>query len=288
MNLPKTIRIIALLACVSIVTGFAQGDDVTQKAKKIFKSNSDAVLWVHAVVKIQATAEGMPAQNVERKLNVIATMIDDTGLLVCSLSAIDPADSYNGREVRSPTGAIVKISAKSEFAEVKVRLADKTEVPARVVMKDTDWDMAFVQIDMTSEEMKDQKLAVLKMTDVGDADRLDQVVSISRLSKLLKYEPVVNISRVIAIVTKPRKVFVVPGVSVGSPVFLPDGKVLGICLRKKANDSQGSGAFIILPSADILEIAEQAKKAAAKPIEKPVEDPKKPVEDSKDVAPEKG
>jgi len=61
-----------------------------------------------------------------------------TGLTVISLGEIDP---------RSAAGLAAQPNLRMEepdFKEVKLRLADGTEIPARIVMKDADLDLAFV------------------------------------------------------------------------------------------------------------------------------------------------
>jgi hypothetical protein len=256
----RQLPLIVLASCLLLV-GTVPADEIAQ-ARKIFDAHADSVLWIEAVLKIQVSAGSMPTRTQEDKQTLLGTVIDESGLMVCSLSQLDPASVVDGQE-RNIQGRRMKISASSEFVEVKVRLPDKTEVPAKVVMKDSSWDLAFLMIDTGSEEFQGHSLKPVKLAAGSKARPLDRLVLIQRLGKAMKYTPAVDTTRVAAVVTKPRTLYIAGSRVLGTPVFLTDGKVLGISVVW-LNRSQGSGGPVVLPAADVMEIAKQAKAAAEK------------------------
>lgn len=260
-----------LMFCVGLAVllaswavGFAQEAEDLAKARQIFKMRQDSILWIEASVKLQVSAEGFPSQTREDKVMAIGTVIDESGLMVGSLGDLDPAVQLDGREQRNPqTGQTMKLSATSEFAEVKVRMPDKTEVPAKIVMKDPDWDLVFVQVDTSSEEFADQKLSPVDLAADSKAEELDRLVVISRLNKNMKYIPAVSLGRIAAITRRPRTLYLTQGGQLGTPAFLLNGQAMGVYVvwRNKAENSQ---VRVILPARDVLDIAKQARAAAEK------------------------
>ena len=164
----------------------------------------------------------------------------------------------------------------TEVKDVKIVLADETELPAEVVLRDKDLDLAYLR----PIEKPSKPLVALDLTKSIKPQVLDEVVTLNRLGKVANRVVTVSLERVDALVTKPR-LFYTMGVGgssgVGSPVFTLTGVPLGIILIRsvptdnesssKANFGQKDGfTLIVVPTADILEDAKQAletKKLAA-------------------------
>ncbi len=256
---------LAGILVTTLTAGLAVGQESeTAQARKIFQEKQDAILWVEASVKLQVSAQGLDSQTLEDKVSAIGTVIDQSGLMVASLGDLDPAVQYDGRQQRNrQTGQTMTLSASSEFTEVKVRMPDKTEVPAKIVMKDVDWDLVFVQIDTSSEEFQGQKLSPVKLAADSQAQELDRLVVLARLNKNMKYIPAVSLGRIAAVTRRPRTLYVTQGGQLGTPAFLLDGEALGIFVvwRNRAEKSQ---VRVILPAQDVLDIAKQASAAAEK------------------------
>jgi hypothetical protein len=264
MKLTQRIALAGILA-LTLTAGPTMGqDNQTAQARKIFQDKQDAILWIEASVKLQVSAQGLDSQTLEDKVSAIGTVIDETGLMVASLGDLDPAVQYDGRQQRNrQTGQTMTLSASSEFTEVKVRMPDKTEVPAKIVMKDVDWDLVFVQIDTTSEEFEGQKLSPVKLNPESKAQELDHLVVLARLNKNMKYIPAVSLGRIAAVTRRPRTLYVSQGGQLGTPAFLLNGEALGVFVvwRNRAENSQ---VRVILPAQDVLDIARQASAAAEK------------------------
>jgi S1-C subfamily serine protease len=230
-----------------------------EKAIAVSASNKNSVLYLSAVVEIEFTAGDNPAKKEERKMEMLGTVISSDGLIVVPLSTLDAASAVDGRMVNTQNGP-VKLSAKGTTKEVKILMPDGSEVPAKVAFKDPDLDLAFIR----PEKPDDVKLTPVDTANSAEIGLLDDVIILGRLGKDLNREPVVVTSEVISLVTKPRTFAKTMGQTLGMPVFNTEGKFLGIGINRfgPKGDSEGQAPMasnVILPAADLLESAAQAK-----------------------------
>jgi len=229
------------------------------KALALATAHKDSVLFLSAVVEIEVTAGDSPAKKEERKVEMLGTVIGADSLIVVPLSTLDVASTIDGRTVNTQQGPM-KLSAKGTTKEVKILMPDGSEVAAKVAFKDPDLDLAFI---------RPEKPDGVKLTPVNTADNapialMDDVIILGRLGKDLNREPVVLTNEVISLITKPRTFAKVGGQSLGMPVFNKDGKFLGIGINRFSakGDTDGQGPMpsnVVLPAADLLESAAQAK-----------------------------
>jgi S1-C subfamily serine protease len=240
-------------------------DALTAASKKIFEARQDSVVWVSAVAKVAFSAEGakdspMNLPDQENKVEALGTIIDPEGLVVTALNQLDPARNISGREFRMG-GNLVKIEATATLKEVKVTMPDGTEIPAEMVMKDADLDLAFVRIKTASKEAKGVAIKALDLKAAGPAQIADEVVTIGRADEVLNRVPTVARGQVTAATRKPREFLRVTGATQGCPTFLMDGRLVGIAVTRTVRSK--SSATVVLPAADVLEIAEQVKRTPA-------------------------
>lgn len=248
----------ALLLSSPLLLDAAQGP-LKDSAIALANSHKDSVLFLTAVVEVEMTAGDSPAKKNERKLEILGTVIGSDGLIVVPLSTLDMASSMDGRTVNTAQGPL-KISAKSTTKEVKILMPDGSEVDAKVAAKDPDLDLAFIR----PETPADVKLTAIDAADSAELSLLDDVIVLGRLGKELNREPVVMTSEVVSIVTKPRTLVKISTQALGMPVFNKDGKFVGYGIShfnaKGNSDDQGPKATnVILPAADLMESAAQAK-----------------------------
>jgi S1-C subfamily serine protease len=164
-----------------------------------------------------------------------------------------------------------KIQSKTQFSDVKMRLADGTEIPARLIMKDPDLDLAFIAPEKDGEAAL-PTFTYVDLKNGARANELDVVVALGRLGKSLNRESTVNLGRLSAVVRKPRTFYVgTIAQALGVPVFTLEKEILGIALMRKGpggggmslgNIMGGGMAPVVLPAEDVLEVAEQAKRKA--------------------------
>jgi len=253
------LRPLILAALVAAPLATASNGPLKEKALALAASNKDSVVQLSATVEIEMTAGDMPTKKEERKLETTGCVISKDGLIVAPLSTLDLAAVADGRTVNTQKGP-VKLSAKSTTKEVKIIMPDGSETPAKVAFKDTDLDLAFI---------RPEKPEGVKFTPVDIANSVplamqDDVIILGRLSKDLNREPIIMTSEIIAMITKPRTFAQVGAPCLGMPVFNSDGKFVGFGINRfsaKGEDSaQGpSSANVILPAADLIESAAQAK-----------------------------
>lgn len=249
----------AALALALPATAPAASGPLKEKAAAVAASNKDSVLFLSAVISLEVTAGSMPTKKEEKKLELLGTVIQKDGLIVAPLSALDVSSAIDGRTVNSPQGTF-KIAAKSEIKEVKIILPDGSEVPAKVVLKDADLDLAFLR-----PEKEGTAFTPVDTSNSAPPALLDDVIILGRLGKDLNREPLVATSEIVSIISKPRTFAKTPGQCLGMPVFNGDGKFIGVGVNrfspKADTESQPSAANIILPAADLLESAGQVKPA---------------------------
>ena len=281
------------LACIAFAVALgaapaARAEDRTaDAARQVFEKHQNAVVWVTAVMKMRAGgALGGMFGRQEQKVEAVGTVIHESGLTVLSYTMLDPTAMLNAAMAGAGGGlGEEKIEFKSDLSGVKIRLGDGTEVPARLVLKDDDLDLAFV---LPTDKSK--KLPFLKLDAKADAPKvktLDEVVSLWRLGQALDRQPAVATGRVAAVVNKPRTFYVCGGIEqgIGGPAFLADGTPLGVMVfRKQGADASMRGLFsmssgngmstVVVPAADVLEVAQQAlsKKEEAPAKEEPAGD----------------
>jgi hypothetical protein len=204
---------------------------------------ADAVIGVELVVTLKGTINGRPVPAQERQVDVNGTVINAAGLTVLSLGSIDPSAA-----ITNPNAQL----EEPEFKEVKLRTADGTEYPARIVLKDEDLDLAFVAPE-TPAEGSLPAFAHVDLDAPAQGVILGNYFEVSRASKKVERAPAVRVVNVIAILSKPRQLLLATEYSPGSPVFDADGKILGVGVRHIV-DGRSVGS-VILPAVEIAAIA---------------------------------
>ena len=150
--------------------------------------------------------------------------------------------------------------AKSTTKEVKIIMPDGTETPAKVAFKDADLDLAFIR----PEKADGVTFTPVDIANSAPFAMQEDAIILGRLGKDLNREPVVMTSEIISIITKPRTFARVGAPCLGMPIFNSEGKFVGFGINRfsaKGEDSdQGpTSANVVLPAADLIESAAQAK-----------------------------
>lgn len=272
-------RMLSTIVCAALAAawaGPADADEAVKQAGKIMQDYSKAVVAVEAVLTISAEGSlaSLVGANQEQKVQITGTVVDPSGLTVVSYVNLNPASAVKNAKVRGPGGQEMSLSLKGELSDVKICLPDGTEIPARVVMKDEDLDMAFI---MPKDKLDSQAAGQIQAVDLAKpapkAQRLDQMVRLGRLGKDMNRELVIDIDRISAIIAKPRTLYIVGGAQPGAPVFAMNGELLGIVIFHKKPGSGSSGLMgaqniggtpAVLPTEDVRKIADQAREEAAK------------------------
>jgi S1-C subfamily serine protease len=226
-------------------------------ARDVVKKRGDAVVMVLATIKIRASIGGTE-QTVDQTAQANATILDPTGLTVLSLSSLQPDDVVTrniSRSVRPGT----KVEVTSDPSEIRMHLADGRELPAKLVLRDEDLDLAFLR---PTEPLA----APLACVDVPSAtpSLMDLLMIVQRTSETTGWAASAAFGTVQLIIDKPQTYYQVPlltaggGNGLGSPLFDTAGMFVGVVLMRSTG-TKGSGAIGVLPADAIRDVARQAK-----------------------------
>jgi S1-C subfamily serine protease len=261
---------VALFACVAPAAALAQTADDRAAARALLAKHGDAVITVMGTLKARMSRNGQDRPAPDQAVQASGTVLDGSGLTVVSLAAIDPGALIG----RNPAFAAAKVNIETELTDVKLRLADGTEVPARVVLRDTDQDLLFVR-------PAEPRQAALASVDTASPllSPLDLAVVVQRLQELAEWKPAASLGTVEVVIEKPRRFYLLSvatqGTGVGASVFTIKGEFAGIIGLRASEDARHnalngmSGTVlqtlgmvpVVIPAADIREIAKQASQA---------------------------
>jgi len=267
----RTLNLIAMAGILTASTCLA--DDVADKGRDIFKKNQRAVVTLQAVIKTTYSGGGRSSNPTESKQDITGTVIDPSGLTVTALSSMDPAELYR---LILPDNK----GTDTEVNELKILLEDGTEMPAEIVLRDKDLDLAFIR----PKTKPSAPMAAVDLTKASPVDVLDSVIALNRLNRASGRAYSVSEERISAVIQKPRT-FYIPATgpssaTFGSPVFALNGNIVGIFVMRAV--SAGGAAVrsqreyseyvaaILIPASDILKGAKQAPEAKGE-TEKPAD-----------------
>jgi hypothetical protein len=301
-NKKKSLRLILSLLTSLVIALPAQADEAAKSGRAILAKCQDAVVTVRLAIKQSMSVGGRDSKS-ESKIETTGTMIDSSGLTVVSLTTTDPGNAVKEAYARSMAargGDPSQLKYDSEVSDVKIVLADGTEIAADVVLRDKDLDLAYLR----PSDKPAKPLSFVDLARDAKPQVLDEVVVVNRLTKAANRVPAISIGRIEALVDKPRTFYVLGeatwGYSLGAPVFSLDGKLVGILFLRsaKAQVDQTSGFMfsslsqwgmmpIVLPASDIVDGAKQALEAKMPVTEEKTAAEKQPAVTEKPEAPPK-
>jgi hypothetical protein len=249
----QRIPLFILLALLPAIAA-AQTPDERASARGVLAKYGDAVVTVLGTAKVRVSQGGREVPNRDEPIQATATMLDASGLAVMSLAAIDPSDLIMAQVARANRPGAPEVTVTAEASDVRYRLADGREVPARVVLRDKDLDLAFLR---PVEKLAAPVVAV----DVAMAkpQPIDLLVVLQRLPEIAGWQAIAQFATVQAVVEKPRTFYLVTSGAFGAPVFDPGGRFIGVVLRLRNDTGEGPTAPpVVLPAQDIREVAKQA------------------------------
>ena len=252
---------LALVLMLTALPGPVQADELAEKGREIFKKHQRAIVTVRVVLKI--SFPGAQRSN-ENRQELTGTVVDGSGLTVLALSACDPSDMY--QRMLAGRGAQEKVEI--EVADVKILLDDGTEVPAEIVLRDKDQDLAFIR----PKAKPATPMPAVDLANSAPAQILDQVITLNRLNSAAGRAYAASVERISGVIQKPRTFYIpdstMTATTLGSPAFGLDGKLVGVMVMRAVSGKGGTSSnsrdnmtSIILPAEDILKAAKQAPEA---------------------------
>ena len=259
---------LGLLAAVGLPAR-AQEPSAREAARAVLQRHAESLVTVRLVLKRRFIAQGRERGSADTPLEVAGTLLTPQGLTVVSDAATNPS-------VLSASPADAENRVDVDTSDVKIVLRDGRELPARVVLRDQDLDLAFVL--PREAGLKLPALDLLAQAAPVPAP-LDDLVFLYPTARSLNREVGVALERVRAVTKKPRT-FVASDTflgmqSLGCPVFDAHGRVVGLSVVRRAPRTQaGSGGLrdffelltpVVLTSADVSDVARQALQQSERP-----------------------
>ena len=239
---------LALLARPAV--SVAQTAEDRAAARAVVAKRADAVVTVLATIKVRVNVGGRE-QTGDQPAQANATIIDPSGLAVMSLQQIQPDDAMT--RMYSRQGNHVEVT--TDISDMRIRMGDGRELPAKLVLRDEDLDLAFVR-------PTEPQSAPLPFVDATSArpQLLDALTLIRRTGESTAWAPAAAFATVELVIDKPRtyyQVVILGGGGPGCPVFDNAGRFVGVLLMRDTG-TKGAGALSVLPADDIREVAKQA------------------------------
>lgn len=266
-------RVRAVAAAVGLVlllpAASGAQTDARAAARELVRKWQDAIVNVRVTLKLRMSMGGREMNASDDSADTVGTVIDPSGLTVLSLGSLNPGAMMN-KIIGAASQGNDRPQLSSEPTDVKMRIPDGREVAAKIVLRDEDLDLAFLMPTAKLEK----PLVAIDLTNATKPSLLDEVVVLSRLGRVGGWAPAAALHNIGAIIEKPRTFFVTDasgsGSSMGTPAFLPNGKLVGLMTLRSIDpgrpgmlammgNSEGLGLLpVILPAEDVLEIAKQA------------------------------
>jgi S1-C subfamily serine protease len=248
---------IALLAgCFRAVA--ARADDSASPFSSLLAEKAPALVTIKFVLKVKMAGGGFFGGDRESDTELTGLMIDPAGLVLCSSSSM----SGNPAMMR-------RLGGTATPSDIKVLIGDDTEgVPAELIARDTELDLAWVRI----KQPRSEPYAHVDLSQ-GVAATLGQpVYSVNRLGKFFDRAPLISEGRIGGGARKPRRLYLPVNLAgdLGLPVFTASGQVIGVFVMQRPDPEEsdggtfgGGGARAILPAEDVLKATRRALEVAA-------------------------
>jgi hypothetical protein len=266
----KRIAGVAVGVLLAIPPRAGAQSDTRAAARDLVRKWQDAIVNVRVTLKLRMSMGGREMNSSDESVDTVGTVIDPSGLTVLSLGALNPGAMMNRIMGGASQRGQDRPMLSSEPTEVKIRTSDARELAAKIVLRDEDLDLAFL---MPTVKV-DKPLVAINLTEAAKPALLDEVVVLSRLGRVGGWTPAASLHNISAIIEKPRTFFVAEangaGGAMGTPAFLPNGKVVGLLTLRSVDPGrtgmmammggvEGVGLLpVILPAADVLDVAKQA------------------------------
>jgi len=241
-----------VLAGVLLLSSTPRADPQGQMLRALSAKYKPSLVTLSLIVKL--SAGGYEDQS---ELEASGFLLDSSGLVVTTNSAIDPAAAFAGGS--EGMGA----SMSSRVVGVKILATDGQEIPAKVVLRDKDKNLAFVR----PLKAPVKKLSGVNFQNSATAQIGEPIYFLGRLGKTGGRAVEAKSSRIVSVLDKPRRMYVLDAFAylyVGNLAFNEKGQPLGLLTQRlpigKARLSERS-LPIIIPARDVWEVARQAPQA---------------------------
>ena len=258
---------VGFLVAACAVSMSAQTADDRAAARDVIAKRGDAVITILGTLKARMSQAGRDRPAPDQAVQASATVLDGTGLTVVALSTVDPG----GILAKNPAFAATKMSLETELTDVKMRLADGTEIPAKVVLRDSDLDLLFLR----PATAPDKPMPAVDSTSPA-FNTVDAIVVMHRMQEVAGWKPAASLGAIEVVIDRPRRFYILAtsaaGGGLGASVFDLKGQFGGVVALRMSSDAKHNALNgmnggmlqtlgmvpVMVPAADIREIAKQA------------------------------
>ena len=260
----QTPRYAWLLMTVLAVAPSIRAQSLSEAGRTLLRKYDHSVWTVEVQISQSISMNGQTGKS-EGKVTTQGVLIDVGNLIAIPLSALESA---NMMRATNPQAQNFKIESQ-EVVEVKLLVPEGGELPATVVFRDNDLDLAFLAL----KGAMPSNAVPLRLADAGKPGVLDTAIVLARLENVGQNILMVNAGYIQAILNKPQRAFLFEQATlatVGCPVFMTDGKLVGIVQIRFSTKVQSDGReavsalAVVLPTETIRTAALQAEAAAKK------------------------
>ncbi len=261
---------LAVLACMAILaapglapTVRAEGD-FREMGRQVHDQLNGAVVTVKTVFTMSYAFGGQSANDQESRNECLGTVVSADGLTLVSLTEIDPGATMTKRrsQFMGPNDRF-----ESKIKDLKLITADNTEIPAAVVLRDTDLDIAFIR----PLEKPKAPMTFVDLSKAATPKLLENCVVVGRLGEIARRTSCAMTGEIQAIITKPRTFYIpeaeISSAGLATPVFNGQGAPIGFVMLRhnpsadpESNDP--AAVPVVMPCSDIADVAKQAPEKA--------------------------
>lgn len=253
-KLPNPMR--PLIACLTLLAGLISATPRVRADQTGALMRGLVAKHGNGVVTISMVVQGSDASD-QRELEASGVIIDPSGLIATTNTAIDP-NSLMAMMLGGDSGGSNVVSAK-------ILLPQGGEVPAKVVLRDKDRNLAFLR---TQKPLPKPVTFLDFKTSRATAQLGDPVYLMGRLGRAASRKPSIRELRISAALTKPRVLYAIPNdfSLLGQAAFNEQGQLLGLvsmrAIRSRSSSFNDSDQTLtsVVPASDVWEIAAQAPK----------------------------
>lgn len=271
----KTRRCWLFLAWIATISAVvrAPAADEGETFSRLLKDRTPAIVTIKFTLKVNMGGMfGGGEQEEESEVNGV--MIDEKGLVLCSNTQLS---GFIGmmRQFMGEMGGNITATP----TDLKILVGDDTEGrDADIVARDTELDLAWVRM----KEPGDQKYAFVDFAQSAVPKVGQQVYALRRMGKFFARCAVAADGRIAGTTAKPRDLYVPAGnvgAAHGLPVFLADGKPVGVVVMQVPEGEGAAGnpmamlgrlsgmqdmmSGLILPAAEVVKATQRALETAA-------------------------
>ncbi|MBW3635402.1 MAG: serine protease, partial [Armatimonadetes bacterium] len=234
--------LIVLATLVPLVS--LRADEAGSRLRAVAQKYAPSIVTVAVVI-----SRGESGDRIE--LEAEGVIVDASGLIATTNTAIDPSSLRGDSE--GDGGAVTNVTG------AKILLPEGGEVPARLVLRDKDRNLAFLR------PLRPLKLPALPFASAkGVASQGDTVTLLGRLGKAGGRLSSVENARLLAVMKRPRTLYVLPITylsRLGEVAFNESGQLIGLVSlrvlpsRRASFNQTDQYIAAIVPAADVWAVA---------------------------------